>query len=235
MHDRDHRGLLGGVGPKRREQPTLDGEAIIFPSDAARGHRGGDRIIVMRDLHRCRDRPGEDRGGMGEVLRDGGDGQPVRAEGGLGIARREAGRAAPAETVGAFAGKGEQPHPITAERGAADEPILPHQRRHRQRAVRHPVLRFAPGERHGPHIAADRAEIAHQPANIGDRLAVGGNAGEIELRRRLGDRADRARLRIHRIERRHPPIVIAIAQRRGDHEPLAVRRPVIFVNITIRR
>ncbi len=87
--------------------------------------------------------------------------------------------------------------------------------------------------RHDPDVPAGRAEVAHETVDHGDRLAVGRPTRTGDLQRRLPDRSGRAAVRGDRVELRDPVVVGARALRRGGGEALAVRRPVVLVDVEI--
>ena len=92
----------------------------------------------------------------------------------------------------------------------------------------------AAGDRHGVDVAADRPEVAHQPADEGDRPPIGRDAREVELHRRARRSGVTAPLAsIDAVERRDPPIVVAVAARARGDEAAPVGQPVIFVDIAV--
>ncbi len=235
MDHRDHRRFPGGISAHRREQPALRGEALVGPADAARAHHRCNAVIVMGELLGRGGGSGEDRGRMRPVLHHRRDGLAVVAERGATIARRKAGRAREQRRAIALVGHGNDLARVAVEQGRAQAALGPIDRGCGRLGAVGEVDRRAARKRHGEDIAADRAEIAHQPADECNRFAIGRDAREIELRRRLRNRAHRAGRGIDMVERRDPPIGVAIAQHRGDDKAAAIGRPVIFIDIAPRR
>ena len=91
------------------------------------------------------------------------------------------------------------------------------------------VARLPAGERNGVDVAADRAEIAHQPADEGHGAAVRRHAREVHLHGRGGDDPHRPG-QGEGPQAGDPPLIVAIALGRRADEAPAVRRPVIFVD-----
>ena len=81
-------------------------------------------------------------------------------------------------------------------------------------------------------IAADEVLVGHQPFDEGDSLAVGRPAWMRDLQLWLAQRAKPAIERQHEQARR-PPALIAGAMRTDGSEGLAVRRPVVFVDVQV--
>ena len=185
----------------------------------------------MRDLARRRHRAGEDRRGVFEILHHRRHYSAVCAERDAAIGGGQAGRTAPQGRCLAIGGECGHLHRIAGERSGVEAVLEPEQRCVGRLRSLGDVDGRAPGEGNGVDIAADRAEIAHQAADIGNRLAVRRHAREIELRRRFGDLANRAGGRIDRVERCHPPIVVAIAQRGAGDKAMAIGCPIIFVDV----
>ena len=83
-------------------------------------------------------------------------------------------------------------------------------------------------------IAADEVLVGHQPFDEGDSLAVGRPAWMRDLQLWLAQRAKPAIERQHEQARR-PPALIAGAMRTDGSEGLAVRRPIVFVDVQVGR
>ena len=84
-------------------------------------------------------------------------------------------------------------------------------------------------------VAAVGALVRHDPVDHGDGLAVRREAGAGELEGRIPDRPGGARGAIHDVELGDPVVVGAGALRGLGGEGLAVGRPVIVVDIKVRR
>src|SRR4029077_10439764 len=77
--------------------------------------------------------------------------------------------------------------------------------------------------------------IAHQAFNKGDRLTVRRPTWHGYLERRLVDRYDLALCNVDRVELRDPPVVIAWAGRGSCDKFLVIGRPIVVVDVKIRR
>ena len=97
------------------------------------------------------------------------------------------------------------------------------------------VDRHAAVVANGVQVAAGDGLIAHEAADVGDALAVSGPARCCDLQRWLQQCAHDAAVRFHEVELSDPPVVIAGAVGRAHDELTAIRRPVVFIDIQVRR
>ena len=77
--------------------------------------------------------------------------------------------------------------------------------------------------------------VAHQPFDECDRLAIRRPARNCYLKRRLVDRCGVTLCDVDRVNLRDPPIVIARSRGRRCYERRVVGRPIVIVDVEIRR
>ena len=122
---------------------------------------------------------------------------------------------------------------VRGEQDVATRP--PGQPARRERLALGEVARRAAGDGHHEDVAAGRALVAHEAVDESDRLTVRRPAGVRDLQRRFPDRACLARARVDDHELGDPVVVGARAARRLRDQVLAVRRPVVVVDVRVRR
>ena len=122
---------------------------------------------------------------------------------------------------------------LRVPRGDGRRRTRPAERSDRALHARREIARRSTGGGKDIEIAAGHALIAHQSADVGDRRTVGRPArigdlvrGRRELTHLAGRGVDARQLR-------DPPVVVAGAARLTDHELLAIRRPVVLVDVVV--
>ena len=112
---------------------------------------------------------------------------------------------------------------------------LPKQGAHRALATASAVHDVVAVGRHRKQVAAMVSLIAHQAFDERDRLAVGRPARDRHLQRRFVNGCRVALRDVDRVNLRDPPVVVSGAWSRGGDERLVVRRPIVIVNVQVRR
>ena len=111
----------------------------------------------------------------------------------------------------------------------------PRHRRRRSLNPRSNVPRRATRKRHNINISTGNPLIAHQPFEERHILSIRRNMriGNLQLRRI--DLPHLPARRIYAIHPRHPPVRVSIPMRRNRHPTPPIRRPIVFVDIHVRR
>jgi len=108
----------------------------------------------------------------------------------------------------------------------------PRNRRRRGMHVGCEIRRGAAVQVQRIHIAAGRAEVAHDSGDERHPRSIARHLGHRQLLARIGRSVDDARSTAlgERIQLRGPPVIVAVAGRGRPHEPFALATPVIFVD-----
>ncbi|WP_369819060.1 polymorphic toxin type 43 domain-containing protein [Novosphingobium sp. FSW06-99] len=234
MHIDHHRIGLARFDGFRGQQPALHGVAFAGPGDAARGS-GGDQRGVFASQRivdaQFADRAGGDVLRMGIVLDQRRGAFAPRIERDCAVARANGGGRGP-HGVQRAAGRIDRQdgHLVTDQRSGHQPVAAPHDRGERARKIGGDIAWCAARCGNQPQIAADRAEIAHQSADIGDHFAVGRHARKIELILGRGDPRQCATGQINMVKLCHPPVVVAIAFGSSRDKAPAVGGPVVFID-----
>ena len=97
------------------------------------------------------------------------------------------------------------------------------------------VPRLSSFGRDDENISADGRFVAHQTLDKRHGLAIGRPGRVGNLKRCFMDGFHLAARGLERVNLRNVPVVVAIAMGRGGHKTFAVGRPVVFINVHVRR
>ena len=234
MDDGDHRQLAFGI--QRQKQPALHIMTVAFPGDAFDGRRHGKAGVLMSEIvpdgRRCPLRFRAARVKLSCTVAAHATGQASETP-----ASSPRIVSSPCQEIRGLRTAASRPPWIEVDQSASQMRSIA--ARNGSLSQSQATLRAEPdipgvrldavasSHRKRVNVPARRAEIAHDAADEGDRLAVArdNRIGDLVARiRRIEDHFRRA-VRIETIELRHPPIVVAVAVRGRADEARAVRQP----------
>src|SRR5262249_51223513 len=95
------------------------------------------------------------------------------------------------------------------------------------------IARLAACDRDGPDVASNLSLVTHQSADEQYALAVRSDQRIVHLERRCNESPCGPSGKIHELEPGDVPLVVGVADGIGHREPLAVRRPIVLIDVAV--